>query len=137
MAQITIDGELPPLVSATPDGPGDLKVQIGDMMVDLTLEDDRVFRFGVILTLSLELTPEGGKLVPSVVDSQAQVWLLDERYDGPDEALETAIAAKVAGVAGELIGADAAIALPDLPGLGAPTTVSVDPGGRFLRIGLE
>jgi hypothetical protein len=136
-AQVSIDGELPPLVSATPDGPGKLKVEIGDLMVDMSLEDQRVFRFGVILTLALDLTPVDGKLVPSVVSSNAEVWLLDERYDGPDDALETAIAAKVAGVAGELIGADSAIALPDLPGLGAPTTVTVDPGGRFLRVGLE
>jgi hypothetical protein len=138
-AQVTIDAELPPLVTATPDAinGGHLKVELGDVMVDLTLEDKRVFRFGVTLTLALKLEAANGKLVPMVVDSTAQVSLLDERYDGPDAAIETAIAAKIGGVAGELIGESAAISLPALPGLGAPTTVTVDPAGRFLRIGLE
>lgn len=137
MAQVKIDAELPPLVTATPDGPGDLKIEIGDLMVDLELEGKRVFRFGVVLTLALDLTPVDGKLVPMVVGSSAQVSLLDERFDGPDAAIEIAIAAKIGGVAAELIGPDSAIALPDLPGLGAPKTVTVDPGGRFLRVGLE
>jgi len=137
MAQVSIDAELPPLVRATPDGPGDLEVAIGDLMVDLSLEGKRVFRFGVVLTLQLELDAVGGKLVPTVVDSQAEVSLLDERYDGPDDAIETAIRAKIGEVANELIGSNTAIALPDLPGLGAPRSVAVDPGGRYLRIGLE
>jgi hypothetical protein len=137
LAQVKIDAELPPLVTATPGGPGDLKIEIGDLMVDLELEGTRVFRFGVVLVLALDLAPVDGKLVPTVVESTAQVSLLDERYDGPDDAIEIAIAAKIGGVASELIGADAAIALPDLPGLGAPTTVAVDPGGRFLRVGLQ
>lgn len=136
-AQVTIDAELPPLVRATPDGPGNLTVEIGDLMVDLTLEGTRVFRFGAVLTLQLRLDAVGGKLVPTVVDSTAVVSLLDERYDGPDAALETAIAAQIGSVAGALIGANSAIALPDLPGLGVATTVAVDPGGRYLRIGLE
>jgi hypothetical protein len=90
-----------------------------------------------VLTLALKLDPVDGKLVPTVVDSSAVVSLLDERFDGPDDAIETAIAAKIGGVAAELIGPDAAIALPDLPGLGAPTAVAVDPGGRFLRVSLQ
>jgi hypothetical protein len=137
LAQVKIDAELPPLVTATPDGPGALKIEIGDLMVDLELEGKRVFRFGVVLTLALDLAPVDGKLVPTVVASSAVVSLLDERFDGPDDAIETAIAAKIGGVAAELIGPDAAIALPDLPGLGAPTAVSVDPGGRFLRVTLQ
>lgn len=137
IAQVAIDSELPPLVTATPDGPGMLRVQLGDMMVDMSLDDTRVFRFGVNLTLDLNLAPVDGKLVPSVVHSDADVWLLDERYDGPDAGLESAVGLKVGDVAGDILGANAAIALPALPGLGAPTTIAVDPGGRFLRIGLE
>ncbi len=137
IAQITIDGELPPLVRATPEGPGKLEVAMGDLMIDITLEDKRVFRFGAILKLTLDLEPMDGKLVPKVLHTDAQVWLLDERFDGPDAGLETAIEFKIGDVAGELLGANAAIALPDLPGLGAPKTVTVDPGGRFLRVGLE
>jgi hypothetical protein len=137
IAQVAIDSELPPLVTATPEGPGMLRVQLGDMMVDMSLDDTRVFRFGVNLTLDLNLAPVDGKLVPSVVHSDADVWLLDERYDGPDAGLESAVGLKVGDVAGDILGANAAIALPELPGLGSPTTVTVDPGGRFLRIGLE
>ncbi len=137
VAQVMFDGELPPLVTATPDGPGKLRVQLGDVMLDMTLDDKRVFRFGMILTLDLELTPMDGKLVPSVVATDADVWLLDERFDGPDEGLEAAVRLKVGDAVKDLLGANAAIALPDLPGLGAPKTVTVDPGGRFLRVGLE
>src|SRR5436853_6308234 len=88
MAQITVDAELPPVVTATPMGPSDLKVELGDMMVDISLEGTRVFRFGVNLTLLLDLVPMQGKLVPTVVDTMSKVVLLDELYDGPDEALE-------------------------------------------------
>ncbi len=137
IAQVMIDGELPPLVTATPDGPGMLRVQLGDLRVNLSLDGTDVFRFGAILTLDLDLAPAFGKLVPTVVGTDATVWLLDERYDGPDAGLEAAIEFKLGDVAGELIGSNAAIALPDLPGLGAPISVAVDPGGRFLRVGLE
>ncbi len=136
-AQVMIDGELPPLVTATPDGPGMLRVELGDLMVDLSLDDTRVFRFGAILTLDLDLAPVDGKLVPTVRYARSDAWLLDERYDGPDAGLEAAIEFKLGAVASELIGSNAAIALPDLPGLGAPTSVAVDPGGRFLRVGLD
>jgi len=137
VAQVAIDSELPPLVTATPDGPGKLRVQLADMMVEMSLDDTRVFRFGVNLTLDLDLDPIAGKLVPRVVHSDADVWVLDERFDGPDAGLEAAVALEVGDVAADLLGANAAIALPDLPGLGAPTTVTVDPGARFLRIGLD
>lgn len=136
-AQVAIDGELPPLVTATPDGPGMLRVELGDLIVDLSLDDTRVFRFGANLTLDLDLAPVDGKLVPTVVGSDAKVWLLDERFDGPDNGLEAAIEFKLGDVASELIGSNVAIALPDLPGLGAPTAVAVDPGGRFLRVALQ
>lgn len=135
-AQVTVDGELPPLVAATPDGPGDLAITIPDLMVDITTDGTNVFRFGVVLTLALDLTPMDGKLVPTVVNSTAIVSLLDERFDGPAPALEQAIGLQIGNVASQLIGADAAIALPDLPGLGAPTDVTADSGGRFLRVKL-
>jgi hypothetical protein len=136
-AQVMIDGELPPLVTATPEGPGMLRVQLGDLMVDLSLDDTRVFRFGANLTLDLDLAPVAGKLVPTVRHVRSDVWLLDERYDGPDAGLEAAIEFKLGDVASELIGESVSIALPDLPGLGAPVSIAVDPGGRFLRVGLD
>jgi hypothetical protein len=137
MAQIAIDAELPPLVTATPMGPSDLEVKLGDLMVDISLEGKRVFRFGVNLTLLLDLVPTAGKLVPTVVDTKATVALLDELYDGPDAALEQAIGVKLGATAASLLGDSSAIALPDLPGLGAPISVTPDAGGRFLHIKLQ
>ena len=137
MAQIAIDAELPPLVTATPMGPSDLEVELGDLMVDINLEGKRVFRFGVNLTLLLDLVPTAGKLVPTVVDTKATVALLDELYDGPDAALEQAIGVKLGATAASLLGDSSAIALPDLPGLGAPISVTPDAGGRFLHIKLQ
>ena len=137
MAQITVDAELPPLVTATPMGPSDLKVELGDLMVDITLEEKRVFRFGVNLTLLLDLVPTAGKLVPTVVETKATVALLDELYDGPDAALEAAIGVQIGKTAASLLGDSTAIALPDLPGLGAPMSVTPDAGGRFLHVKLQ
>lgn len=135
-AQVTIDAELPPLVRATPGGPGDLRVEIGDLMIDLTVEGKRIFRFGIVLTMSLDLVPVDGKLVPMVIDATAKAALLDELYDGPDAALEAAVQVQIGKLAASLLGPSAAIALPELPGVGAPTGVTADAGGRFLHVTL-
>ena len=58
------------LVRATPEGPADLQVDLGDLMIDVSIEGKRVLRFGAVLTLYLELTPMNGALVPSVVDTK-------------------------------------------------------------------
>jgi hypothetical protein len=136
-AQVAIDAELPPLVRATPEGPADLQVDLGDLVIDVSIDGKRVLRFGAVLTLYLELTPMDGALVPSVVDTKATVSLLDERHDGPDDALETAVKAQIGSAASKLLGDGAAIALPALPGLGAPVAVAPDPGGRYLRISVQ
>jgi hypothetical protein len=135
-AQVAIDAELPPYVRATPDGPGDLQVELGDLMIDVTVAGTRVLRFGTVLTLALELVPQDGALVPTVVDTQAHVVLLDERYDGSDDALEQAVQLQIGTAASALLADGAAIALPDLPGLGAPVDVTADPGGRYLHLSL-
>src|SRR5690606_6253083 len=75
LAQVAIDAELPPYVRATPAGPGDLSVELGDLMISISIDGTRVLRFGAHLTLALELTPQDGALVPSVVDTQAKVSL--------------------------------------------------------------
>lgn len=135
-AQVAIDAELPAYVRATPDGPGDLQIELGDLMINVSIDGKPVLRFGTQLTLALVLTPMNGALVPSVVDTKATVALLDERYDGSDEALEQAVALQIGSAATKLLGDGAAIALPDLPGLGAPVDVTPDPGGRFLHVKL-
>ena len=135
-AQITVDGELPPYVRATPGGPADLSIEMGDLMIDISVEGKRVLRFGAVLTLALDLVPMNGALVPTVVETKAKVALLDERHDGPDAALEQAVELKIGEQAAKLLGDGASIALPDVPGLGAPTDVTPDAGGRFLRVKL-
>lgn len=135
-AQVAIDAELPPYVRATPDGPGDLQVELGDLMIDVSVAGTRVLRFGTVLTLALDLVPQDGALVPTVVDTQAHVVLLDERYDGSDDALEQAVQLQIGTAASALLADGAAIALPDLPGLGAPVDVTADPGGRYLHLSL-
>jgi hypothetical protein len=135
-AQITIDAELPPLVRATPDATGDVTVELGDLMLDLSIDGQRIFRFGVNLTLALDLVPTNGALVPTVVGVTSTVALLDELYDGPDAALEQGVALQIADTATQLLDGAAAIALPDLPGLGKPTSVAADRSGRFLHITL-
>ncbi|CAN5923785.1 hypothetical protein BH11MYX3_BH11MYX3_00400 [soil metagenome] len=135
-AQVTVDAELPPLVRATPGGPGDLSVEVGDVMIDLTVEGKRIFRFGVVLNMALDLVPVAGKLQPMVIDATAKAVLLDELYDGPDAALEAAVQVQISKLAASLLGASAAIALPELPGLGSPVAVSADAGGRFLHVTL-
>ena len=135
-AQVQIEAELPPLVRATPEGPADLRVELGDLMITVTIDGRRVLRVGALLALALDLVPQGSALVPTVVDTQATVSLLDERYDGADDALELAVQSQIGGAAGQLLDGAAAIALPDLPGLGAPLAVTADAGGRYLHIQL-
>ena len=136
-AQVSIDAELPPLVHATPMAAGNLTIELGDVMVDISLQGDRVLRFDVGLVLQLQLVPVDGKLSPMVVDTEATVALVDARYDGPGDALEQAVQAKIGATAASLLGDAAAIALPDLPGLGTPVKVTADKGGRFLHIALH
>jgi hypothetical protein len=135
-ADVWIDADLPPLVRATPSGPGDVAVELGDLMIDVSIDGKRILRFGLQLTLALELTPMNGALVPKVVDTKAEVSLLDERYDGVDAALEQAVQSQIGSAASQLLGTGTSIALPQLPGLGAPTDVVPDAGGRFLHIKL-
>jgi hypothetical protein len=136
MAQVAIDAELPPLVRATPDGPADLQVDLGDLMIDVSIEGKRVLRFGAVLSLALDLVPTNGALKPTIVSTSAKVALLDERHDGSDAALEQAVLVQIDSAASQLLGDGAAIALPDLPGLGVPTDVTPDASGRFLHVKL-
>ena len=134
-AQVAIDAELPPLVRASTTT-NDMTIELADLMVTLSVEGTMILKFNVGLTLVLDLVPMAGKLSPKVIDTKAEVTLVDELYDGNDAALEQAVGSQIGGAASNLLGDSAAIALPDLPGLGAPVDVVPDPGGRFLRIKL-
>jgi hypothetical protein len=135
-ATVNLDGELPPYVRATPGGAGDLKVEIGDLMLDLVVGEDRLFRVGAVLRLDLDLVPMDGKLVPMVVGTEATAHVLDELYDGTDDLLETVISTKVGATAASLL-SGAALSLPELPGMGTPADVQPDAGGRFVRIRMQ
>ncbi len=140
MADVSIDGELPPVVhgSALPAaaGVGDLRVEIGDLMLTISANGTELFRFGVRLTLDLDLVPQNGTLVPMVVATSSEVSLVGEIVDGPDAALEEAVQSQIAGAADALL-AGASLSLPDVPGLGTPIDVTPDKGGRFLHVKLK
>jgi hypothetical protein len=135
-ADVSIAGELPPVVRASTIAGADLHVELGDLMLTIRAQDTELFRFGVHLTLELALEPQGGALVPKVVSTTSEVSLLGEIVDGPDEALEQAVQSQLGDAAAQLLGG-AAITLPDVPGLGAPKDVTPDPGGRYVRVTLE
>jgi hypothetical protein len=130
---VDIDGELPPVVSASPVAGADLRIDLGDLMVDLSVQGQHLFRLGARVTLDLDLVPQDGGLGPTVVATTSEVHLLDEIVDAPDAALETAVQSKLADSAAQLV-AGAKLVLPEIPGLGAPVGVTPDVGGRFLRI---
>lgn len=140
IGHVFIDGELPPVVRASNTAAGemgDLHVELGDLM--LTIKDDagvELFRFGVHLSLDLDLVAQDGKLVPMVAYTSSEVSLLGEIVDGPDGALEEAVQSQLGGAASSLLG-NASLALPDVPGLGTPTDVTPDKGGRFVHVKLQ
>ncbi len=133
---ISIDGELPPVVSASPMAGADLRIDIGDLMLTLAVGDDRLFRFGARVTLDLDLVPDSGSLVPTLVAVSSEVHLLDEVVDGDDAALEAAVQSKLGDSAAGLL-AGAKLTLPTIPGLGAPMDVTADPGGRYVHIHMQ
>ncbi len=134
---VSFDGELPPLVRATPDVMGaDLRVELGDLMLDLSLHGESLFKFGVHLTLDLDLVPMNGALVPMVIATKSQVTLLAEKLDGPDLALEEAVQLQLGTAAAQLLGMTA-LALPAVPGMGTPTNVTPDANGRYLHVQLD
>jgi hypothetical protein len=139
MADVSIDGELPAVVRAVPTVAGstaDMRVEIGDLMVTISAQGTELFRFGVHLTIDLELDAQGGALVPKVVQTTSEVSLLGEIVDGPDEALEEAVQSQLADSATQLL-AGASLTLPNVPGLGTPIDVTPDKGGRWLHVKLK
>jgi hypothetical protein len=138
---ITTSAELPPVVRAAPvaeGATGDMVIEIGDMMIDLSAAGEPLFRLGATLRLTLELTPTAdGALQPMVLDTEAEAHLLEEPIgDAPDEVLESVVADRIPETAGGLLDG-AAIALPDVGGAITPMDVTADPGGRYLRIRLR
>lgn len=131
---IAIQAHLPPVVSTPEPGMGDLKVEIGDLMVELKVGDELLFRIGILVRMTLELMPVDGKLVPVVTNTEAEAHVLDEPIaDVEDSVLEGAVGGMVGGAAAGFFG-DEGFALPDLGFAINPTDVVAEPGGRYLRL---
>jgi hypothetical protein len=97
-----------------------------------------VFTFDADLTLAVNLVPtSAGALQPAVVGTMSRVALLDSRFDVPTTALEQGVGFQLAMTAPELLGSNAALTLPALPGLGMPVKVTADAGGRYLHVTLH
>lgn len=138
-ASVSIEGRLPPLVTAAPAEEGDLLVELGELDVVLSVGGDELFRVGTLLRIVLDLVPEGASLRPEVGPVTATAFVLDEGpVDIDDDALAEAIRLQIPSMAAELLGAEA-IALPaaDLGASLAVADVSPVPGSSYLRIAFE
>ncbi|MCC7535989.1 MAG: hypothetical protein IT379_07240 [Deltaproteobacteria bacterium] len=134
---IAIQAHLPPVVRAAEPGMGDLIVEIGDLMIELKVGDELLFRIGILVRLTVELMPVEGRLIPMVTGTTSEAHLLDEPIADVDDAvLEGAVGGMVGGAAGAFFGEEG-FALPDLGFPINPRDVVAEPGGRFLRLVLE
>ncbi|MBI2895683.1 MAG: hypothetical protein HYY06_19150 [Deltaproteobacteria bacterium] len=135
---VGIDGLLPPLVrAADPGSEGDLVIEIGDLLIDLSVDSQLLFRMSALLKLTLDLQVQDGALTPVIVDSEATVTVLDEPIADVDDAfLQAAVAAQIGDQAQSLLG-DGGFALPDMGGIALSVQDAVaEPGGRYVRMTL-
>ena len=137
-ADIAVDGELPPFIRATPDVAGaDLRLEIGDLMVTLSVEGTMIMKFNIHIALDIDFVAKDGMLVPMSVGSQVDATLIDELYDGPDDALEFAIESGLSQAVGDIFAGGGGIGIPEvIPGIGRITDILPDEGGRYLRLKL-
>jgi hypothetical protein len=137
-ADIAVDGELPPFIRATPDVAGaDLRLEISDLMVTLEVEGQMIMKFNIRIALDIDFKAMDGMLVPTSVGSQVDAFLIDELYDGPDDALELAIESGLAQAVGDIFSGGGGVGIPEvIPGIGRVTDIVPDAGGRYLRLKL-
>lgn len=136
---VAIDAELPPVATVSPESGADLRVDLGDLMLVLSVEGEIAFRLGARVTLDLALEPTGRALAPAVVKVGSQVhlvWGLVGTDRDVTTAIETVVGQKLEQAAPMLLGG-ATLGLPAIPGLGAPVDVTAEPGERFLRVRME
>lgn len=135
---VSIDGLLPPIVhAADPATGGDLLVDIGDLIIQLEVEGQLLFEMSALVHLTLDLQSQDGAITPVIVDSSAEVTVLDEPIaDVDDGLLQAAVASQIGGQADRLLG-EAGFALPAFGGLTlVPQEATAEPGGRYVRITL-
>jgi hypothetical protein len=138
MADVSTTAELPPFIHAAAPADGDLVIELGDLMVDLKVGSDLLFRLGVNVKLTLELVPQADALMPMVTKVEAKSHLLEAPVaDVPDDVIENVINGRVKDAAAMLVG-DAAISLPSIGSVVLhPRDVMADPGGRYLKLPLQ
>lgn len=135
---VGIDGLLPPLVrAADPASGGDLLVDIADLVIDLSVDGDLLFRMSAFVHLTLDLQNEDGAIKPVIVDSSAEVTVLEEPLaDVDDGLLQAAVASQIGGQADALLG-ETGFGLPDFGGISlVPQDAVPEPGGRYVRVTL-
>lgn len=102
---ISIDGELPPLITASEPGQGDLRADIGNLNVLLSIDGELVFRVVIHLSLTLELVPNGSTIVPEVGNVEATIIVAEEHgVDVDDSMLVLAVNAQLNGMVSDLLG---------------------------------
>src|SRR5262249_11538568 len=137
MATVGIHADLPPVVHAAQPGMGDMTLELGDLMIDLNVGSELLFRLGANLKITMELAPMGSQLVPMVTSVEASSHLLEAPIaDIPDDVIENVINGKIKDAAPMLV-EGGPISLPSIGSITlTPRDVVADPGGRYLRLSL-
>ena len=135
---ISIDGMLPPVVTAAaPDSGGDLQVDIGDLVIELSVEGTLLFRMSAMVHVTIDLQNQDGAIMPAIIASSAEVTVLDEPIADVDDALlQGAVEMQIGSQAQSLLG-DSGLGLPAFGGLSLNLQDAVpEPGGRYVRVTL-
>ena len=138
MATVGIRADLPPVIHAATPGMGDMTLELGDLIIDLKVQDDLLFRLGANVKVTMELMPSGAQLVPMVTAVDSATHLLEAPIaDIPDDTIESIINTKIKDAAPMLVGG-APISLPQIGSVTLmPRDVVAEPGGRYLRLPLQ
>jgi hypothetical protein len=138
-ADIAVDAELPFLVRGAPDVEGaDLRVEVGDLMIRVSIEGTEVLHLGMHAVMDIDFVARDGQMVPTVVDSQIDVTLLGELFDGKDDSIEGIIEVGIGQAMDQFLGGGGVGGLPEvIPGLGRILDVTPDAGGRYLRVAFD
>ncbi len=135
---VGIEGLLPPVVRAAgPASDGDLLVDIAGLVIDLSVDGELLFRMSAFVHLTLDLQNQDGSIKPAIVDSSAEVVVLDEPIADVDDAvLQSAVEMQIGGQAESLLG-DTGFGLPAFGGISlVPQDAVPEPGGRYVRVTL-
>ncbi|HUS63997.1 MAG TPA: hypothetical protein VMZ28_05600 [Kofleriaceae bacterium] len=139
LADIAVAGELPFLVRAAPDVEGaDLRVEVGDLMVRISIEGQEVLHIGLHVRMDVDFVAQDGQMVPTVVGSLIEATVLGEMFDSNDDSIEGVIELGIEQAMDQFLGGGGVGGLPEvIPGLGRILDVTPDAGGRYLRVAFE